>query len=347
MLYDTRGGDKPRLTMLEDRKDIDLTDHIAMRLKPTRRATIVAPSWFVAPLAGGASLRTIPLFDQLDGDPFGFSFVLDKFSDLAMVPTADFLIGLFTQVHAIGNISHIADYDFVSFVRNGNIYDSATNLVFDIAHDPLVLGLHPGLRAQQPPVATAAFFLSRQRFLYLCQPFGMALLLVAPFSTGDDRGLSFVAYNGRVYLAQINRYDVVPRRGLGLFAVFNDDMPMVTTCFPIVDKAHLQDAQDILKMDRQSDLDFGIAPTICEGEFVAGALDCRAKPEGRTEFLWPVREPGVDTSLPQCPGRGAGIVETVLCSINGMGVQLLGRIPVVPIVEFGCSVVAQPMTVVA
>lgn len=107
MLYGCWGWDLPRFTKLECRKDIDLTNNIAVSLKLTRRAAIIAPLGFVAIPAGWASLRRVVFVLQHYGDPFCFCFVLNKLSDLTVIPSAHFLVSLFAKIDFIGNVLNI------------------------------------------------------------------------------------------------------------------------------------------------------------------------------------------------------------------------------------------------
>jgi hypothetical protein len=151
MLDNRRGRNASRLTMFEKRKDVDLPHDIAMRLKPAGRAAVDAPPRFVSRSALwiGAGLAAVVLVLEDDHDPFRLGLVLHQLANLAVIPTADLLVRLFGEVDAIGHIAHIADDDGIGFPLDGDLDNSAADLVFHIAHDALVLGLHAGAGAQE------------------------------------------------------------------------------------------------------------------------------------------------------------------------------------------------------
>src|SRR5262245_56794460 len=77
ILHGFGSGDLPRLAMLEHREDVDLSHHVAMRLKPASRAAIPPPLRFVALLTLRAALARVVLVLQLDRDSFGFGLIRD------------------------------------------------------------------------------------------------------------------------------------------------------------------------------------------------------------------------------------------------------------------------------
>ena len=178
MLDNGWGRDFAGFPKLVRRKDVDLTNHIAVRLKPTRRAAVIAPLWFVSIPAGWTSLGGVALILQDNCDPFGLRFVLYEFSDLTMIPTTDFLVGLLAQINAVGNIFDVAQHDSACAPSEGFIHDRATNLMFHIVGNPIMLGLHSGLGTHQLFIAATAFLFLGKVGAQLCQPLGVALLFV-------------------------------------------------------------------------------------------------------------------------------------------------------------------------
>src|SRR5258708_29234305 len=75
MLDERRSGDFSRFALFEGRQDVDLTHDITVRLKPTGRAAVNAPPWFVSILAIGASLTGVVFVYQNDGDALGLGLV--------------------------------------------------------------------------------------------------------------------------------------------------------------------------------------------------------------------------------------------------------------------------------
>src|SRR6476660_2118268 len=65
------------LPVLVLRQDVHLSHHVAMRLKPTGRALVLAPPRFVAMPAARTGLGRVLLVLQLDLDPIGFRLVRD------------------------------------------------------------------------------------------------------------------------------------------------------------------------------------------------------------------------------------------------------------------------------
>ncbi len=138
--------------MFEDGQDIDLTHHIAVRLKATGRAAKDTPPGFVSMTAYspirqsvGTSLASVVLVYQNDGDAFGPGFVLDEFANFAVTPKADLLIGLLAERHAVCHVAEVAYRNRAGFLLDGHIDNSATNLVLDVPDDALMFSFHPGL----------------------------------------------------------------------------------------------------------------------------------------------------------------------------------------------------------
>lgn len=160
MLYYVWGRDFPRFPKLVRRKDIDLTNNIAVRLKPTRRAAVIAPLRFMSVPAIGTSLGGVPFVLQHDGDPFRFCFVLNELSDLTVIPSADFLVRLLAERYFIGNVFNIAHNDSACIALNGDADNLATDLVRHIGDHPFVMGFHPRLGPNKSLVAAATSLLS-------------------------------------------------------------------------------------------------------------------------------------------------------------------------------------------
>src|SRR4029077_21165874 len=134
--------DLARLSVSVHRQDVDLTHHVAMRLKPTGRALVLAPPRFVAMPATGTGLGRVLLIHQLDFDPFGCRLVLDVPANFAVVPLAHFLVVLSPLVDSVGDVPHVADHDGPGLLRDGRIHNRAADLVFHVPHHSVVLGLH-------------------------------------------------------------------------------------------------------------------------------------------------------------------------------------------------------------
>jgi len=94
--------------MTKHRQDVDLTHHVAMRLKPAGRAAVFAPPRFVAMLAVGTRLARVVFVDQLDHDPFGCRFVLHVIAELAMVPAAHAAVLDLAAIDSIGDVPDVS-----------------------------------------------------------------------------------------------------------------------------------------------------------------------------------------------------------------------------------------------
>src|SRR6059058_4504554 len=74
MLDAWRSRDLTHFAMFETRKDVDLPNHVSMRLKPADWAAIEAPPGFVSRLAVRTSLRTVVFVYQFNFDAFRLRF---------------------------------------------------------------------------------------------------------------------------------------------------------------------------------------------------------------------------------------------------------------------------------
>src|SRR5262249_12634034 len=106
-----RRGDLAGFPVLVDRQDVDLSHHVAMRLKPTGRAMVGSPPGLVAVLTLRAGLAGVMLVLQLDRGTFGLGLVRDVLADLAVIPLAHPLVLNVAAVHPIGDITDVADDD--------------------------------------------------------------------------------------------------------------------------------------------------------------------------------------------------------------------------------------------
>src|SRR5262245_61787106 len=78
------------------------------------------------------------LVDQRDGYAFRFGLVGDVLAHLAVVPLRGLLVVLLSLIDAIGDISHVADYNRTSVPLDGHIDHRAADLVLHVAHDALM-----------------------------------------------------------------------------------------------------------------------------------------------------------------------------------------------------------------
>ena len=73
----------------------------------------------------------------------------------------------------------------------------------------------------------------------------------------------------------------------------------------------------------QLDGDFSVAPSVRKAESIAIALDACLLPDGGTELFGPMGEACAGVYLAHGTSRLYGFIETLLGSIDGMGVQRL------------------------
>jgi hypothetical protein len=244
MLYARRSRDPAYLAVPVPRKDIDLPYYIAVRLKPAGRAAIDAPPGFVSVIAVRTSLRAVALIYQLDFDAFGLRLVLNILADLAVIPSADLLVGLLTQIHLIRRVAHIPDSNDASLTLNCGVHNSPADLMLNISHDSTIPGPEAGLGVHPPLVTAGTSSLSANSLGKTCQPLAVTLCGVPSCSARDDSGLPLIAHYGRVNLTKIHRDNIISWRIFGLFPIFYNEMPIVAPGLLIVDKAHLQEAQN-------------------------------------------------------------------------------------------------------
>src|SRR5262249_47722736 len=105
-------------------------------------------AWFMPIPAVRAGLTGVVLILQHHTYPFGLRFVRNIGADVAMAPSADFLVVVPPMVDAIRDISHIADDDGACLVFNSPIDNEATDFMFHITEDTRMFGFHtrPGTK---------------------------------------------------------------------------------------------------------------------------------------------------------------------------------------------------------
>src|SRR6266545_4459187 len=262
------------------RQDIDLSHHITMRAETTPPAGIRPAAWFVPLGAVGTGLSRVTLVNQRDSDTFRFRFVGDVLADLAMVPLRGLLVVLLAMIYAIRDIPYIADRDR--------------------AREPLDSHIH-------------------HRHAQFRQAFRVALLLVPPLATGDDRGLLFVACYRWVDLAKINRNNVCSWRHFRLFTVLDNQVPGVTVGPPVVFEPHFQHAQHIPEVlwQRESYR----RQSLCPGQQQPLRLPANAAllPDSRAPRLALVRV--LCAQMAVHLGNFARLVEAFLGRVFAMGVE--------------------------
>jgi hypothetical protein len=261
-----------------------------MSAETTLSAGIDPAAWFMPMPTVGAGLTGVVLILQHYMYSFGLSFVHDIGADVAMAPSADFLVVVPPMVDAIRDIPHIADDDGACLVFNSPIDNEATDFVFHIAEDTHMFGFHtrPGMEQAlvSPRAACSATDDMRERG----ESFVVSLELMSPFSTRDDGSYGCIANNRWVHLSQIDTDDVGSWGGFGLSPVLNNHMPGIVTCFLVVDQAHFEDTQDVFQMRRQRDGDGAVDLSVRECEHRTGFLDSRVFPDGGPEPFAPVGE---------------------------------------------------------
>src|SRR4029450_12963223 len=107
---------------------------------------------------------------------------------------------LLHMLDAIRDISHVTDRNRTGLLIDGHIDDGPADLVLHVAHDALVFGAPAGSGRTQAPLAPPPFRFAAEGFVQFRQAFGVALLLIPPLATGDDRRLLLVACYRRVDL---------------------------------------------------------------------------------------------------------------------------------------------------
>ena len=124
-----------------------------------------------------------------------------------MIPTTDFLVRLFAQIHFVANVPNVAHCDGVCLALDGNIDNRTADLVFHVANNGAMVCFHSRLGTHQLAVAPrpmgTRFLLAADGGGNACQSFGVALYLMATFAAGNDRRFVFIAHNRRVNLAQV------------------------------------------------------------------------------------------------------------------------------------------------
>ncbi len=301
------------------RQDIDLSHHITMRAETTPPAGIRPAAWFVPLGAVGTGLSRVTLVNQRDSDTFRFRFVGDVLADLAMVPLRGLLVVLLAMIDAIRDIPYIADRNRAREPLDSHIHHRPADLVLHVAHDALVFGAHAGSGSLQAPVAPAALPLGAERHAQFRQAFRVALLLVPPLATGDDRGLLFVACYRWVDLAKINRNNVCSWRHFRLFTVLDNQVPGVTVGPPVVFEPHFQHAQHIPEVlwQRESYR----RQSLCPGQQQPLRLPANAAllPDSRAPRLALVRV--LCAQMAVHLGNFARLVEAFLGRVFAMGVE--------------------------
>src|SRR6266545_3995144 len=202
---------------------------------------------------------------------------------------------------------------------DSHIHHRPADLVLHVAHDALVFGAHAGSGSLQAPVAPAALPLGAERHAQFRQAFRVALLLVPPLATGDDRGLLFVACYRWVDLAKINRNNVCSWRHFRLFTVLDNQVPGVTVGPPVVFEPHFQHAQHIPEVlwQRESYR----RQSLCPGQQQPLRLPANAAllPDSRAPRLALVRV--LCAQMAVHLGNFARLVEAFLGRVFAMGVE--------------------------
>lgn len=301
-----------------------MSNNVAVRLKLASRAAIGAPLGFVSVSAGWAGLGRVMLILERYGDPFRFCFVRCESTNFAVIPTTDFLIGLFPQINPISDVLDVTHDNGCRATGKRFIDDGAANLVFNVAGNALVLGFHAAFGPDQLLIAAASFVLAGNSLIDFSQPLGMALLFMATLTASNDRGAVFITNDGGVNLAKVYADHVVTQRCFGLFAILNNDMPSVAAGLLIENKPRFLHFQDAMQMDGQSNFNAILPLPIRQPYNTVDQLDRRVLPDGCPKLLATPRKVSIDPSLAQRPSRFASLKEALLGRVNRMGVH--GRV---------------------
>ncbi len=310
-----------RFTMLMGRKDIDLTHDITMRLKPTGRAAIIAPPWFVSMRAVGAGLRSVRFVLRYRLNTFCFGLVFNIRTDIAVMPSANLLIVLLAKVDTIGNILDVAIDNLVGFKFNSNVNYLAAYLVGNIAHHLIMFGNHARLGTNQFAVTATAPHSAIDSLIDLGKPFSVTLHLVPTLAAGYDGCFILIANDGGMNLARVHTDSIAARGLLLCLAVFNDKMPIVATGFFVEDETYLTDLQDVADVVWHGDDNLGAAPALRKRESSTVQLDSRVLPDRSAEFLATPREINRWINFADGTGCDASFEESLLRSIYCMCVQ--------------------------
>lgn len=253
MLDDRRSSELAYLAVLVARKNIDLPYYIAVRLKPARRTTINASLGFVSVMAIRAGLRTVALLYPFGLNAFGLCLVFDVLADLPVIPAAYLLVGALPKIHLISRIPYITDSEGIRLALKRYLHYCPADLVLDASHNPIMLGLKPHLGTRQTLMTTGSARLLADRSGKLCKPFPVALRCMPSGSAGDDSRFLLITHYSRVNFAKIHRDNVIAWRIFRLFAILNNQGPIVAPSFLIVDQAHLQEAQNVPQLSGNID----------------------------------------------------------------------------------------------
>ena len=129
MLYHGGNGEFPRYAVEVCRKDVDLTDHIAVSAETTRPTGIDPAAWFVPMSAVWTGLAGVMLVLQHHPYAFRARFVRDIGADFAVIPLAHALVVRGTLVDAISDIPHIAHHDGVGLACNSPLDNGTADFV--------------------------------------------------------------------------------------------------------------------------------------------------------------------------------------------------------------------------
>jgi len=306
---------------LKRRKDIDLPNNVSVRLKTTGRTTKQPSPGLVSKRTCWTSLGCVVFILQYHSDSLCFCFVLDKRASLSVIPTAEFLVGLLAKVDFIGSITDIADNDSRSLALNCRINYCPAHFVFNVAHHSLVLGAHSRASTNKSLITATTFAVARERAAEFRHALSVPLLLMAAFTASDDRCFSFVANYGRMNLAQVYAYCIIACWLLGLLAIFYNDMPGVASGFTVHNKAHFHNPQDVAQMIGKLDLNwFAIAP-VGQANNPIGQFNSSILPDSSAPSLIAIGELGINSRLAQAADGRAGPVESLLSSINAVGMK--------------------------
>ncbi len=205
--------------------------HVAMSAETTLPAGIDSAAWFVPTAALWAGLAGVVFILQHELHPFSLGFVLNKGTDFPVAPPADSLVVWRAMVDAISAMTDIAHHDGPRLAPHRDINDSTTDFVLHVAQHTGVLGFHARPGTHQPFAPPGACRGATDGRLELCQALGMALVLMTPFTAGDESRFLRITHHGGMDFSQINTDGVGTRRGLGHSAIFDHDMPRITPGF--------------------------------------------------------------------------------------------------------------------
>jgi hypothetical protein len=135
----------------------------------------------------------------------------------------------------------------------------------------------------------------------LCKPFPVALRCMPSDSAGDDSRFLLITHYSRVNLAKIHRDNVIAGRIFRLFAILNNQVPIVAPSFLIVDQVHLQEAQNVPQLSGNIDNYLGI--TLAGGKLqpIVSASNGGVLPYGCPEALTLVWVRGIQSCFAASP----------------------------------------------